>query len=64
MHSCALRALTLCDGSRLEERDHTLTGCICEHVAHCDERGYESMAALGRGELKMRIEELMSPPLF
>lgn len=30
LQSCALRALTLCDGQRLEEPDHALTECPCK----------------------------------
>ena len=43
-HSCALRALTLCDGRRLETPDHALGGCFCFAAAVVEAHGFTRAA--------------------
>lgn len=35
--TCALRALTICDGQELEEPDGALTRCICDQLRWIDD---------------------------
>lgn len=58
--TCALRALTLCDGQQLEDPDHGLDVCLCLSEDRCTRAG-EHLAAHGfymdRARLLLRIEE-------
>lgn len=61
--TCPLRGLTLCDGQRLEEPDHTLTTCLCRREREHDVMGrplFASWVAQQRQELIDRTRR----PLF
>jgi hypothetical protein len=65
-NTCALRALTLCDGQVLEDPEHGLDTCLCLSEERCTRAG-QHLAAHGfwmqRELLKTRIEEAGSEPL-
>lgn len=59
-HSCALRALNLCDGSQLEERDRTLTQCPHSVLARADLYAFHGLAH----EVLSEAMDAIQPPLF
>ena len=63
-HSCALRALTLCDGQRLEDPERTLARCLCAEQAEHDAHGRLVAAFRCADERQELIERTLAPPLF
>lgn len=62
--TCALRALTLCDGQVLEHPDRALTMCLCEALRAADGRcSRASYAALHRERQELIEKTLTAPPL-
>lgn len=64
MHSCALRALTLCDGHQVETPERALTRCVCELVSHAERNLSPEAQSIARAQRQVLIEEAMAPPLF
>ena len=60
--TCALRALTLCDGQVLELPDRGLEVCLCEAIAAADRRLAPAVAAARREERQRLIERTMVAP--
>lgn len=61
--SCALRALTLCDGSSLETAPDELTGCLCEALRRADLYGSTQRGRDIAERRRRLIEETMLEPL-
>lgn len=60
--TCALRALTLCDGQVLEHPDRALTGCLCRAIARLDGAACDDLADAQREQLRRLIEKSMTAP--
>jgi hypothetical protein len=56
--TCALRALTLCDGQQLEEPDHALTTCLCEFQRRAEESGDHAIADAASRERRRLLEAI------
>lgn len=61
-HSCALRALTLCDGHVLEDPEHALIACLCTAIAWLDSRGSEELSGPRRAYRQRLIERTLAAP--
>lgn len=42
--TCALRALTICDGQELEQPDHAVASCLCWLESASEDAGYPLVA--------------------
>jgi hypothetical protein len=60
--SCALRALTLCDGQQLELPDRALTGCACARLAYAEEHLSPRAVADAAEELYRLIDRTEQNP--
>lgn len=63
-HSCALRALNLCDGNRLETPEGALIQCLHNLVRDLENEGLVVRAQLVTDHLQDIIERTLAPRMF
>lgn len=62
--ACALRALIICDGHRLEEPDHALSDCLCRLQVLSEARGALHEAQRHAERRLELVTRLGQDPLF
>ena len=60
--TCALRALTLCDGQVLEDPEHALTSCLCREIARLEGTSFTLQQTLLWEQRHRLIERTMAAP--
>lgn len=60
LHSCALRALTLCDGRVLEQPDRHPAECVCARLRRAEDHLTPRVQRQVREERQRLIEETMA----
>lgn len=62
VHSCALRALTLCDGQVLEDPDRHPAECLCARLRRAEDHLTPRVQRQVRQERQELIERTMAAP--
>lgn len=59
--TCALRALTLCDGNMVETPERIVTQCVCRHIELAEENGHDDLVRKAQYLLAELLSETAVP---